>query len=221
MTTLTVSTDSPDRAATAHKVQVGAAHYGRKYMTLPRVMSCWQQAKYVAQCGGKSVLEVGLGAGLTGWLLEKWGLDVVSLDLDAALSPSLAGDIIRLPIADHAVDTVLAAETLEHLPFEEFRPALCELARVARGHVIITIPYRTIGLAIGLNLPFIEPLFTSFGLPYRTTNRFDGQHYWEMGRRGFSRRRVRKHIRAAGLHIVREFRPPLSLFAYGFVLRPA
>ena len=218
MTTLTAPTEV-DISTTPHHVQVTADHYGEKYMTLPRVMSCWQQAKCVARYEGRTVLEVGVGAGLTTSLLKNWGYQVVSLDLDPTLGPRLAGDVVHLPLADHVVDTVLAAEILEHLPFEEFQPALRELARVARGHVIITIPYRLLGIAFGLNLPLLEPLFLSAGLPWRRKNRFDGQHHWEMGRVGFGRRRVRRHIRAAGLEIIHEFRPPLSLFAYGFVLR--
>jgi hypothetical protein len=218
MTTLTAPTEV-DTTPTSHELQVAADHYGEKYLTLPRVLSCWQQARWVARCGGRTALEVGVGTGLTTWLLKRWGYQVISLDLDPALHPEVAGDVVHLPLTDDAVDTVLAAEVLEHLPFEEFQPALRELARVARSHVIITLPYRTLGLALGLNLPLLEPFFVSCGLAWRRGNYFDGQHHWEMGRRGFSRRRIRHRIRAVGLDVMREFRPPLSLFAYGFVLR--
>ena len=70
----------------------------------------------------------------------------------------------------------------------------------------------------GLNLPLLRPRFLAAGCFWRRRHRFDGQHYWEMGCRGYSRRRIRTAIAAAGLRIDREFRPPLSLFAYGFVL---
>ena len=56
MTTLTAPTEV-DITTTSHKVQVAADHYGEKYMTLPRVMSCWQQAKCVARCEGRTVLD--------------------------------------------------------------------------------------------------------------------------------------------------------------------
>ncbi|MFQ5413512.1 MAG: class I SAM-dependent methyltransferase [Phycisphaerae bacterium] len=208
-----VATDVPRRP-----VQVDASHYREAYMTLPRLLACWHQAKTVSACRGQRVLEVGPGPGLTTWLLRRWGFDVVTVDIDPALRPTFTADIVRLPFGDGAFDSVLAAEVLEHLPFAQFQPALRELGRVVRGHLVITIPYRTIGIAAGVNVPLLEPRFVTVGWPWRRRHRFDGQHYWEMGRPGYGRRAVRSAIRAAGLHIVREFRSPLSLFCYGFVL---
>ena len=205
-------------APRSHPLQVTAKHYGRSYLTLPRVMSCWQQARIVADLGGGTVLEVGVGTGLTANLLRQWGQRVMSVDLDPALAPTVVGDVTCLPLVDNVVDTVLAAEILEHLPFDDVEVALRELARVARRHVVITVPYRTLGIAVGINLPLLEPLFGCIGVPWRKKHRFDGQHHWEMGRCGYSRRRVRAVIQACGLRILREFRPPLSLFSYGFVL---
>ena len=45
-----------------------------------------------------------------------------------------------LPFADRSFDLVTMVEVLEHIP--DTRAALAELARVARGHVLVTVPYR-------------------------------------------------------------------------------
>jgi SAM-dependent methyltransferase len=52
----------------------------------------------------------------------------------------LAADLLALPVADQAVDTVLAIHVLEHLPAGACYPALAQLCRVARRRVVIAVP---------------------------------------------------------------------------------
>ena len=52
----------------------------------------------------------------------------------------MAADLLALPVADQAVDTVLAIHVLEHLPAEACRPALAQLRRAARRRVVIAVP---------------------------------------------------------------------------------
>jgi hypothetical protein len=200
-------------------LQVEADHYLGPYLNLPRMMTYWYQAAGVRRCKGRDVLEVGLGMGLTSWILRRWGLNVRSLDLDAALGPSCSGDVRAMPFADGSFDTILIAEVLEHLPIEEMSPCLAELRRVARRHVVVTLPCPLIGIHVGVNLPLLEPVFVALGVRQLSRPRFDGQHYWELDRRGYPKRRIRRLLRAAGFEIVREFRPGLSLYNYFFVLR--
>lgn len=203
------------------KPQVAADHYLGSYLNLPRMITYWYQAATVRDCGGGHVLEVGTGLGLTSWIMRRWGLRVTELDIDPALNPACVGDLRSMPFAGDSFDTILIAEVLEHLPFEELGPALAELRRVSRRHVVVTLPSPLVGVHIGVNLPLIEPLFIALGLRQLSRPRFDGQHYWEMDRRGYPKRRVRRAIRVAGLDIVKEFRPGLSLYNYFFVLRKA
>jgi len=51
-----------------------------------------------------------------------------------------AGDLLALPVADQAVDTVLAVHVLEHLPAEASALALAQLRRVARHRVVVAVP---------------------------------------------------------------------------------
>src|SRR5260370_1079469 len=51
-----------------------------------------------------------------------------------------AADVLALPVADQAVDTVLAVHVLEHLPAEVSALALAQLRRVARHRVVIAVP---------------------------------------------------------------------------------
>ena len=51
-----------------------------------------------------------------------------------------AADLMALPVADEAVDTVLAVHVLEHLPAEVSALALAQLRRVARHRVVVAVP---------------------------------------------------------------------------------
>ncbi len=73
------------------------------------------------------------------------------------------GNLLAIPYADNAVDTVLCISTLEHLAPGEVQPAIEELVRVARHRVIVTadeagswLPFamKAAGLDIGCAIPF-------------------------------------------------------------------
>jgi SAM-dependent methyltransferase len=94
------------------------------------------------------VLEVGCGEGeIAGLLHHRWG-DVTGLDLpDAGLRADWAGvegphflhaDAERMPFPDDHFDVVVAVEVLEHL--RDPVKGLQEMARVARRHLVLSVP---------------------------------------------------------------------------------
>lgn len=203
-------------------IQVEASSYARKYMSLQRTITHWHQASAVAdhtEAGG-SVLEIGPGNGHTTWLLKQFGLNVTTLDYDSNLQPDIVGDITALPCNDGTYDCVLAAEVLEHIPFEEVGKAILELRRVARHNLVITIPAPFVGFSGLINASGVHPRGFHLGLPYWVQHHFDGQHYWELGKQGYSLQLFKRLLRKAGLEIIRCFRPAPSLYSYFFVLRP-
>lgn len=200
-----------------------ATHYQRRYMTLPRMITHWHQANEVASATppGGDVLEIGPGSGHTTWLLRQWGYRVRTIDFDPGVKPDLVGDVTRLPLDDRCADCVLAAEVLEHLPFEEFGKALRELKRVSRGTVIVTLPAPFLGVASLWNWPRLKPRGLFLGIPLALPHRFDGEHYWELGKWGYGMRKIERHIRKSGLRLVRTFRPAPSLYCRFLVLSTA
>jgi SAM-dependent methyltransferase len=112
----------------------------------------------------RRVLEVGCGEGvISDKLQRRWG-NTVGLDLpDAGLRAQwrqlggdpppafLHADALRLPFDDDMFDVVVAVEVLEHLP-DPVR-GLEEIARVGRGHVVLSVPrepiFRTCNLLAG------------------------------------------------------------------------
>ena len=201
--------------------QVDKEWYRHEYMSLPRAITHWHQAELVAQVTpkGSRVLEIGPGSGFTTWTLRNWNVDVTTLDFDRSLMPDMVGEVTHIPCKTNSFDCLLAAEVLEHLEYQDFGIALSELRRVSNRYVIISLPAPFIGISALINLPGIEPFGLHIGLPYWVSHKFDGQHYWELGKRGYSVNTIRKSILQAGFQIIREFRPAPSLFSYFFVLR--
>jgi hypothetical protein len=145
------------------------------------------------------------------------GLSVTTFDFDPSIGPNFVRDVTRLPFKSGAFHCILAAEVLEHLPFDEFVGTLAELKRVCSASVIVTLPTPLVGPSALINVPAWNPMAISIGRPYAVRHRFDGQHYREVGKAGHGMRRVKRCIREIGLRIVRSFRLAPSLFYYFFV----
>ncbi|HEX6238390.1 MAG TPA: class I SAM-dependent methyltransferase [Acidimicrobiales bacterium] len=96
-----------------------------------------------------AVLEVGVGEGeVSSRLRSRYrGASIVGVDLpDPALTADwrdrgLVGvfaDIGALPFPAGSFDLIIAVEVLEHVP--DPRKALVELGRLARGHLVLSVP---------------------------------------------------------------------------------
>ena len=81
-----------------------------------------------------------------------------------------AADLLALPVADEAVDTVLAVHVLEHLPAEASAPALAQLRRIARHRIVIAVPLEevpdpTFGHLQAFDLPGLAGIGTNPDAP--------------------------------------------------------
>lgn len=95
----------------------------------------------------RTVLDVGARGGFIARQLADRGLQVTALDLqcpqvDDPRIVCVQGDATQLAYADRSFDAVLCAEVLEHIAPPSLQRAAGELARVARAHLIIGVPYR-------------------------------------------------------------------------------
>ena len=163
-------------------------YFTEKYLGLYRFVSYYYQARAIMRSRASTVLFIGVGDSMIVDLLKKDGGDkVVSLDIDASLDPDVVGDIRSLPFSDNSFDLVCAFEVLEHMPFEDSRKAIAEIARVAKRGAVISVPHRRTGIEFVIKFPFIRSLLKRDYLrlallfPVRFNGFEDsGQHYWEI-----------------------------------------
>jgi SAM-dependent methyltransferase len=206
---------------TSPGLQVGAAHYEfAKYVEPHRWASFWYQIHEVLRSRPSSVLEIGVGSGITKNLLAHLGIRVETVDIDIELCPSCVASVLQLPFVDCSFDTVACFQVLEHLPYDQFVPALREIRRVCRDRAIISLPDARFYLRLQATLPYLGT--KRFGCtvprPKERKHTFDGEHYWEVGKRGYPLRLVQADAESAGFEIVREYRMWDHPYHHVFVL---
>jgi SAM-dependent methyltransferase len=190
--------------------QVEPEHYrAGAYDSKERFVSYWHQIDQILRRSPDTVLEVGIGNGFVHRYLKQHGVRVHTVDFDERLGPDTVASVLALPFDDASFDLVCCYETLEHLPWRDFSAALAELKRLARRWVLISLPdvtpYLRVDIQAGDRRRILREL-RDLPDPHPPEHVFDGQHYWEIGKRGFSRRRVVREIEQAGLQIEEQLR---------------
>ncbi len=189
-----------------------------KYTGIDRFSSYWYQLREIMAAKPQSLLEVGVGeAVVANYLKAMTNVAYTSADFAEDLSPDVVADVRALPFADNAYDLVCAFEVLEHLPFDDFEKAVSELVRVTKHRVIISLPHFGPPLLLRFKLPFLPEVSLAWKIPYPKTHVWNGQHYWEIGKKGYPVSRIRAAVKKHGI-LVKEFIPFENQYHHFFVL---
>lgn len=96
--------------------------------------------------GTETVLDVGCGNGLiTNKLHEIYittAMDISEAALQSVQCPKVQASITQIPFENKSFDLVNCNEVIEHLTDDELNLAINELKRVARKHVVISVPHQ-------------------------------------------------------------------------------
>jgi SAM-dependent methyltransferase len=187
-----------------YEPQVTKRHYeGAAYRSGERWMSYWHQLELVRACKPSSVLEVGVGEGVVAERLKQDGVAVTTVDIAQDLHPDVVGSVTDLPFDDESFDLVLAAEILEHIEWSDVPQALAEIRRVTKRHVMISVPHPGWVFSISYKLPLFPKIDLLFQIPFFwNKHHFNGEHYWELGKKGYPVSRFTKAAADAGLSLV-------------------
>jgi ubiquinone/menaquinone biosynthesis C-methylase UbiE len=179
---------------TQYKIQVDkSAYVFKSYAKLDRWSSYFYQIKEVLGLRPASVLEIGVGDRSFGaYLKNNTPIEYKSLDFAAELKPDIVADVNAIPLPNKSFEAVCAFEVLEHLPFERFEPVVTELARVSSKYVVISLPHFGPTLRAAFKIPFLPELHLFLKIPLPLTHKFNGEHYWELGKRGYPVSKIRK-----------------------------
>jgi len=190
------------------------------YSNKERWVSYYHQIKLVKDLiKSGTVLEVGIGNGVVAKYLDSL-YEVKTVDIIKELNPDYVASVEDLGLlADNSVDVSLCAEVLEHLPFDKFSKCLSELRRVSKDYVVISLPYWGYTFGFRARLPYFGSKTIKFKVSGVKPHQFKGQHYWEIGKRGFSLKTIKKSIQDSGLHVLKSFWDLDDPYHYYFVLK--
>lgn len=189
--------------------QVPPEHYERaRYESKERFISYWHQIDEVRRLAPDTLLEVGIGSGFVSRYLRRLGLDVTTLDFDARLGPDVVGSVLEMPFERGAFDAVACFEVLEHLPYGRFGAALGELRRVARRHVLLSLPDAQKAYTVRVRVPHVFGVRWLVPRPWGRPkpHAFDGEHYWEIGKAGYPLGRICADVEQAGFEVAKTYR---------------
>lgn len=216
----------PDLGPTPDVMPVDAEKW-RSEIGLSNFINAHYIQRDVAACvRGGEVLVIGPGQGLEPLILSWRGYRVTTFDIDARFSPDVLGSAHDLNMfRDGQFDVVIASHVLEHLPPAYLDAALGEIARVGR-HALIYLPYhgRFFGFRMqasirGGDRSWVVNLINPWKRPDPLQPIYmQGQHYWEVGVRGYRPRAVRRRL-TAHFDVLNEYRNRDWLPSYNFVLR--
>lgn len=200
--------------------QVNSDHYYEMtYNSKGRFCSYWHQIDEVIKLKPTSILEIGAGHRFVADFLQKAGIEVTTLDIDPDLKPTVVGSILDMPFPDNNFDVVMCCQVLEHLPYESFMPALKQIYRVSKNHVILSLPnmkpvYRFYVEIPKFQIGFFYPRPFSKKLNWE----FNGEHYWNISNQGYPLSRIMSDLEAANFKIRRHYRVPENSFHHFFIL---
>lgn len=203
--------------------------YKGKFLWDNHFHSYYLQMKTIRDLKLNSVLEIGPGENITGTYLKSLGIDYKTMDIVEVPKPDISSSLEDCNPQDfaEAFDMVCAFQVLEHSPYENFKQNLIKMADMSKKYVFISIPYSGFGFKIFLNIHLnqnirptraIKIFFPSFKKNRKYRPEFIKEfpwavHYWEIGRKGFPLRRIKRDVEAAGLTIKKTFQSN-NLFHY-------
>jgi len=174
-----------------------------------RFISYWHQIDNLMKLNPGEILEIGVGNRfLSKYLIER-GVNILTIDFDGRLLPSVEATVLNLPFKDNCFDVIAAFEVLEHLPYEYFIMALKEIKRVTRKYVVLSLPdvSRIFFLTVNISGLFKREMKIPFPSKLKQeVHQYNGEHFWEIGKKKFEFNRIKKDISLSGLKILDTYR---------------
>lgn len=204
------------------KPQVKSDHYYKiTYDTKERFCSYWHQVHEVLLLNPSEVLEIGIGNGFVSRYLRDRRINVTTLDIDKELKPDVVGSVLDIPFPDASFQVVMCCEVLEHLPYDNVSRALSEISRVSKQYIVLSIPDANRVYRLFLHIPKIGIIKKLIPFPQirKPIHRFDGEHYWEIGKAGYPLKRIISDIERQGMEIIKTYRVFESPYHRFFIMR--
>lgn len=190
--------------------QVDKTHYEfHTYINKRRWASMWHQLDEVISDAPEKVLEIGPGPGIIKALAGLFGVQVETLDLDPDLSPDYVASANNMPFEDNSYELTCAFQMLEHVPYKTMITIFQEMVRVTSKKIVISLPNAQSACPFSLYIPKKGDFkfYIKIPSPIPKEHIFDGQHYWEINKKGYSEKTlVDDLLQSAPVNLIKSFR---------------
>lgn len=177
----------------------------------------WHQARLIEDRvpQDNKMLEIGVGTKFLSNYLASRGRAITTLDIDEDKAPDYVEDASSFDYGALNLDTVLAFEIFEHLPFPLFCRVIERLAECQVNQIIFSVPWCEKKLLRGqIKFPRMNPYRFSLTLPWRSVT--TENHFWELDPVGILNR-GRSVEQASNEKVLIPLKQVLSLFEdYGY-----
>ena len=210
-----------------YQKQVDASYYNLGYDDVHRFVSYFNQQKIlqeIIKTLGKEdvrILEIGNGTGFLRWQITSTHPKIVykTFDIASDLKPDYVGDICNIKdIVSEKFDIVVCFEVLEHIRFADVLPVLKQIAALTRDYFVISVPHIKLHFVAWFKLSLIKPLKLYLRLPFPIKHKFDGEHYWELGKKGYGLKTFRKKLNRY-FNINREFEDAMDNYHRFYIMK--
>jgi SAM-dependent methyltransferase len=159
------------------------------------------------------LFEVGTGDGVLKRCVQPYVASYTVMDINERLQPDVLGDLtVHEPSLDGRFDAAVAAEVLEHIPFEKFAACIGHLHAYLRpgGRLFLTLPHRKGHMLVVTPRQRLLAWRFPVGLTSLSEawNRFvrrkiwiDPHHCWEIGDGTIARRDVEAALQGKGFEV--------------------
>lgn len=194
------------------KIQVESNHYfNNTYDNMERFMSYYHQINEILNLLPKSLLEIGVGNRfLSDYIKKHYAINFKTIDIDEKLMPDKIGSLLDIPFPENDFDAVVCFEVIEHIPLADLNKAFMEINRVTKKYAVIStydctkyyrylikIPGKTKEIKFLISRPYI----------LEKKHNFNGEHYWEIGKKGSKLKDILKIIYESKFKVINNFRP--------------
>lgn len=207
-----------------YSVQVDDAHYNtHSYDSLQRFTSYYTQKELVFRVTKDmvqpKVLEIGKGNGFLYEYLKRNSVVTKAMDIDQRLQPEYLGDIARIDeIVKEKFDVIACFEILEHIKYEDLDNILQRISNLDPKYFLVSVPQSRMFFSFWFSMNKIGILQKYLNIPFPIKHIFNGEHYWELGKKGYPVRSFRQLL-SKNFDLVDEIVNPLDPYHRFFLLK--
>lgn len=120
------------------------------YVTRARWLTYYEQLDIILATQPRRVLEVGIGPGVVKAVLNHYGSDVTTVDVNPALNPDVVADVRDLPgeLRSETWDWIICSRVLHHLPKAEVEETLRAVSKLSFRRVLLTVPREDLSVQV-------------------------------------------------------------------------